>query len=139
MSFSDNFIKILDALCEKFGIAVDWTSANVMPYLQGLGSRLVKYEIFTSVAWIILTLIILIAVSLVFKYFHKKYKDERKNYKSYEDIPYEIPAFISSIFLGVTIFVSVILVPVEIFDIIEASTLPEKVILREVKELTDNK
>lgn len=139
MSFSDNFIKILDALCEKFGIAVDWTSANVMPYLQDLGSRLVKYEIFTSITWIILILIILIVVSLVFKYFYKKYKDEKENYGGYGYIPYELPAFISSIFLGVTIFVSVTLIPSEIFDIIETSTLPEKVILREVQELMDNK
>lgn len=27
-------IKVLDALVEKFGIAIDWTSANVLPYLQ---------------------------------------------------------------------------------------------------------
>lgn len=29
---SEEVIKILDALAEKFGLAIDWTSANVLPY-----------------------------------------------------------------------------------------------------------
>lgn len=33
---SEEVIKILDALAEKFGLAIDWTSANVLPYLQQL-------------------------------------------------------------------------------------------------------
>ena len=33
---SEEIIKVLDALAEKFGVAVDWTSANVIPYLEQL-------------------------------------------------------------------------------------------------------
>ena len=33
---SDEVVKILDALADKFGIAINWTSANVIPYLQQL-------------------------------------------------------------------------------------------------------
>ena len=31
---SNEIIKVLDALSDKLGIAVDWTSENVLPYLQ---------------------------------------------------------------------------------------------------------
>lgn len=30
----DEIIKVLDDLSERLGIAVDWTSQNVLPYLQ---------------------------------------------------------------------------------------------------------
>ena len=32
---SDGIIKVLDSLADKFGIAIDWTSSNILPYLQG--------------------------------------------------------------------------------------------------------
>lgn len=48
MSFSSQFIEVLDALCAKFGIAVDWTSQNVVPYLTDLAARIITYEISTS-------------------------------------------------------------------------------------------
>ena len=50
---SEEVIKILDALAEKFGLAIDWTSANVLPYLQQLCDKCVMYEIVTSVIWIL--------------------------------------------------------------------------------------
>ena len=52
MSFSSQFIEVLDALCEKFGIAIDWTSQNVVPYVTELATRIIAYEIWTSAAWI---------------------------------------------------------------------------------------
>ena len=49
---SKEVIKILDALAEKFGLAIDWTSANVLPYLQQLCRKYVTYEITTSTVWV---------------------------------------------------------------------------------------
>ena len=31
---SDQIIKVLDNLCDKFGLAIDWSSKNVQPYLR---------------------------------------------------------------------------------------------------------
>jgi len=47
---ANEIIKVLDNLGEKFGIAIDWSSANVVPYLQDLMTRIVKYETYTSIA-----------------------------------------------------------------------------------------
>lgn len=46
---SEEIIKILDALADKFGIAIDWTSSNVLPYLQQLCTKYVRCEIATSI------------------------------------------------------------------------------------------
>lgn len=56
---SEEVIKILDALAEKFGLAIDWTSANVLPYLQQLCGKYVTYEIATSVVWILIGICLL--------------------------------------------------------------------------------
>lgn len=39
ITLSDQIISVLDALCEKFGIAIDWTSQNVIPYIQLLAKK----------------------------------------------------------------------------------------------------
>ena len=67
---ANEIIKVLDNLGEKFGIAIDWSSANIMPYLQDLMTRIVKYETYTSIAWIILFILgilILFAIKKLIK------------------------------------------------------------------------
>ena len=45
MTFSNEVITILNDLCAKFGIAIDWTADNVMPYIQDLGNRFISYTL----------------------------------------------------------------------------------------------
>lgn len=54
MNFSQEIINVLDYLCKRFGIVIDWTSENVMPYLEDLCARYIQFEIKTSIAWIVL-------------------------------------------------------------------------------------
>ena len=68
MQVSSEVIKIFEYLGEKFGIAIDWSSANVWPYLQELFEKFIKWEISTSIAWIVivsLTIIVLIILGIV--------------------------------------------------------------------------
>lgn len=48
---SDEVIKVIDALAERFGIVIDWSSENVIPYLQQLCDKYITYEIITSIVW----------------------------------------------------------------------------------------
>lgn len=36
----------------KFGIAIDWTAENIMPYIEQLCAKFINFEIYTSVFWI---------------------------------------------------------------------------------------
>lgn len=65
MTFSEELIKVLEYLGGKIGIAIDWTSANMLPYLQELCEKIVVYEIWTSYAWIAVMWGILIVLWIV--------------------------------------------------------------------------
>lgn len=63
---SSEVIKILDELCARFGIAIDWTSENVIPQLEIIAEKLVKYEYATSIMWLVLgAILIAIGVALI--------------------------------------------------------------------------
>ena len=48
MSISDQIIAVINDLCQKFGIAIDWTAENVLPYIEDLCARYIQFEIQTS-------------------------------------------------------------------------------------------
>lgn len=64
---SDEIIKVLDDLSERLGIAIDWSSQNVMPYLQDLMDRYINLEITGSVIWIVISVLAIIG-TLVFSF-----------------------------------------------------------------------
>lgn len=124
MSFSSQFIEVLDALCAKFGIVIDWTSQNVIPYLTDLATRLVNYEIWTSVAWIVI-------LGVAFIVTWKLTKNARKD-DSYGNEGNFVCAWVACGIIGI---IFVIVACVEIFDIIRALTIPEVVIYGFLKGL----
>lgn len=54
MEISKEVISILDYLGEKLGVSIDWTSKNVMPYVQELAQRYIKYDIASSALWLVI-------------------------------------------------------------------------------------
>ena len=57
MTVSEQIIQVLDALGEKMGIAIDWTSQNVLPVAQQICERYIRYEIVMSILWMVLELV----------------------------------------------------------------------------------
>ena len=116
MAVSNQIIAVLDAICEKFGIVIDWTASNIMPYLQDLCKRIVTYEIATSVAWIVLQVVI---VFLAFYVRNKKVKP----FAEADDDDYSlIVATIACVVIAAT---ALVVICVQVADIIKALTIPE--------------
>ena len=59
MTVSDQIIAVLDSLCVKFGIVIDWTQENVLPYVMEIAKKFITYEIATSSALLVAFIIIL--------------------------------------------------------------------------------
>lgn len=116
MTVSNQIIAVLDAICEKFGIVIDWTASNIMPYLQDLCKRIVTYEIATSVAWIILQVVIVV---LAFYIHNKKIKPLAEA----DDDDYFL--VIATTICIVIAIIATIVICVQVADIIKALTIPE--------------
>ena len=124
MSFSSQSIEVLDALCEKFGIAVDWTSQNVVPYLTDLAVWIITYEILTSAVWIVIAAILFL---IAWKMTKNMCKEDR-----FDDE--WIIGWGIRIVIGIICFT---IIGFEVFDIIEALALPEKTLYDFVMGLMD--
>lgn len=123
MKVSEQIIEVINALCEKFGLAIDWSAENILPYLEQLGGKVVSYEIATSIFWICF-LVFLVAIFGVLSWVaNKEYWDAECVF---------VPLLI------VTAIISCVIIPCEVIDIIEATTFPEKVIYEFFSEAISN-
>lgn len=129
MTMSDQIIAVLDNLCTKFGIAIDWTSENVLPYIMELTSKLIKYEIATSVVWCLFIAIITFATYKLTKYLYKQMKEYDSPYSAFD---WEFAFIGGCVALCFCIFAVVLVIPIQTFDIVECLTFPEKAIFEYV-------
>lgn len=49
MTVSEQIIQVLDNLGEKFGLALDWSSENILPYVSELMNKAVSYELWMNI------------------------------------------------------------------------------------------
>ena len=111
---SDEIIKVLDDLSERAGIAIDWTSQNVLPYLQELCDKYISYEIWTSAVYIFICLTSAILMLYGISKLH--------------DILNDVDDGFLFMVFGIVLIVSLVVMVVQIFDIVTALTFPEKLI-----------
>lgn len=115
ISFSDELIKTFDYLLSQFGIAVDWTSENVLPYLQTLAEKLVRFEINTSIMGLVVGVVVLTVGVWIFV---KDIKD------------WDSGVFILGVIL---IIVAGIVCCCQVYDIIKCVSFPELYVFEYIK------
>lgn len=129
---SEEIIKVLDALAEKFGLAIDWTSSNVIPYLQTLCDKYVNYEMWTSILWIIVGMLCLIVVGIIFGKIHrnKDFGVEHDSYGINKTVREIFYFFLTILTAGLVLHILI-----QIFDIVTCLSFPEKIIINELMAL----
>lgn len=127
---SNQIIEVLDALCDKFGLAIDWGAQNVLPYAQELMGKMVSYELWTSVGEVTLfvflfTLYIVCTKKLVNPF--KKGVDEESPMALLIALFWVIGGIIS--IFSIKYFIS------NIKDIITCLTFPEKIVFEMMQSM----
>ena len=120
MTVSSEIIEVLDYLGEKFGIAIDWTSKNVLPYLQALVDKFIKWEISTSIVWIIIAVFVMVGMIVLI------------NLKGVREINEETDGMLWIPIIAL-IIVSFMVICIQIFDIVECNVFPEKALYDFIK------
>lgn len=123
MEFGKEIISILDYIGDKLGIAIDWSSQTMMPYVKDAIARIVQYEISTSIAWIVLAILLMIITSIVILLIKRKTKNyEERNWCNF--------------FILIFIVIGSIIILVQTFDILRAINLPELTAYDYVKRIS---
>lgn len=113
MTVSSQIIEVLNDLCAKFGMVIDWSEENILPYVQTLITKFIAWEIATSWVWIgVAVLTFVIGAALII-------------------IDYKINGYCFGvmIFLGcVLMFVAIATAVYQTLDIVKCNTFPEKAV-----------
>lgn len=126
MNISEQIIEVINALCEKFGIAIDWTAENIMPYIEKLCGKFIDYEIHSSVFWICFMSALSLLLWIITAAFCSKAK--KLDYPWDIDSPVTIAATAGIIFATIVSIIAIAVIGCQIYDIVEATTFPEKTI-----------
>lgn len=123
---SNKIIEVLNEICNKFGLVIDWTSKNVQPYLQELMTKCLAYKFATSIMWLIFGILVCAIGSVLAKMAVgslKKYKEEGPI------SDYEMYCAIQGIASGILLAAGIVMVACNITTMIACKTFPEKVVL----------
>lgn len=135
---NNQIIQVLDALCDKFGMAINWTGQNVLPYVQELIKKVVNYEIYTSIGWLLIwTVFIFAFFKPICWYVKNRYDKNNRIIKFITNDEYFFYAglILFLIFGGILATISIIGVITQIMDIITCLTLPEKIVFEMIQSI----
>lgn len=132
---SQEIIKVLDNLAQKFGVAIDWTSQNILPYLQDLMSRYISLQNAYAVTWIVISAIILIISFIIMFKSINKIKKDSKQIKFYDVLDDSPSAFFGIICSSFFILIFSVVILCNIFGLFQNIFTPEITILNYLRSI----
>lgn len=130
---SEEIIKVLDELGKRFGIVIDWSNQNIIPYLQELLQRFIYYKNITACVEIIISIAMIIAGVVMFRFLNKWRKSD--NYDSdYLSNDVEL-ATLGYIFSICIIALGIGLILGNLFGIVKNVCMPEMVVYEYIKNI----
>ena len=140
-------IETLDYLFEKFGIAVDWTTENVLPYVEQLAERIVTYNIITETLWVIASILAIIGCCVYVRILcgsHKLCKTTKEDtilcsYSSLvECADLSTIGFVGSLIAGATTITSIVCLFNDVGDLLKWIFIPELQLVEFVSNLVSS-
>ena len=128
---SEEIIKVLDDLGDRFGIAIDWTSENVLPYLQNLMDRFITYNIAMNILYIAVCAVIIlgaiIGIPKISRYAQKKMEENPRG-------DWDCGVVVINVFWVSASILSTYFLLTSISDIIRCVTIPEVVVFNYLQQ-----
>ena len=141
---SDEIIKVLDDLAQRFGVVIDWTAENVLPYLKEIFGKLITYQIAQNsilIGFACLMFIGAIMIATAVFMAKKKCEKERRGnlfffwnsaYTMAEfDEEFGIPAFAIATIIGL---MAIAIFAVNLDDLLRWSIMPEIQVIEWISE-----
>jgi len=146
LEVSDQIIKVLDKIAEQFGMAIDWTKENIVPYIQDLVSRYAQMQVISNIvaggAYLIIGTVSGFILVNIIRQWTKRNLDSvfiKSNSSRWDAIPDGLPNVLGIALLiasAIALLVAIIELPTCVNSIIRWLTVPEVQILADLKQMT---
>ena len=133
----EEVIKVLKHLGDQFGVAIDWSSANIMPYLNDLMGRIVKYGIYINIYNIffnIFCIALFVGITVVLYKLANRAIIKPKNSENNLAEALSIAYVVSCVATVVVIVVGIVGISDSVTNIIELNTVPEKYVIEMIQD-----
>jgi hypothetical protein len=117
MNVSDQIIQVIEHLAQKFGVAINWSSENIMPIVEELCTKYISYEIMTSKMWLILCSVLFGIIVVVYGVICWHFSRD-----SFYDV---FDYVILTLLLALPAILCAVAIIIQISDIIRCTTFPE--------------
>jgi hypothetical protein len=143
----NKIIETLDYLFEKFGIAVDWTTENVLPYVEQLAEKIVTYNIVVEAMWVGASVLGIIVCCIYARILYGSYKLCKTTQKdtllvSYlprlECTDFSMVGFGANILVAFIAITSIICLFIDGGDLLKWIFIPELQLIEYVSNLVNN-
>ena len=139
----EEVIKVLKHLGDQFGVAIDWSSANIMPYLNDLMGRMIKYGIYINIYNIfynIFCIALFVGITVALYKLANRAIIKQKNSEDNLAEALSLAYVVSCVATVVVIVVGMVGISNSITDIIELNTVPEKYVIEMIQDkINENK
>lgn len=127
---SEEITKVLDALCEKLGIAIDWSAENVWPYVQQIYEHLIRYELFSNILWIVLSILFAASAGVAAKVFVPRAIED-----GWDNEWSSVPAILSIIVLCISLLMLLSGACTWSHQIVTCCVFPEKILIDYIRPM----
>ena len=124
---TNQFIDNLNAVCDKLGIAIDWTSDNLMPQIQDLLTRYGWYLLVSSIASVVICVLAIVFGAILLAKTESSFNKgtwardtDLKSIKTHSGIGFTCLAL--SVFC-IALGISILLLSID--SVVKAATIPD--------------
>lgn len=130
---SDEIIKVINELCQKLGIAVDWSTENLLPQIQMIINKYTVYSIARNAMWgLFCAVVAVISFKAGLRMFNAIKTEQHWVIDKYGDLTIISIAYM--IFISICFVVSAIVACVCIENLIKALIIPELYTIQKIME-----
>lgn len=140
MTFSEQFKEVVEVICDKLGVAIDWTQENIIPYIMEVCKRYVTLNIVEEALFVLFGVIMVVVGAILARSLYKggmKVAETDNDGFWFETTGYGgIEPTCSGIFgiigAGVMLLVGIVCVPIGISELLKWCLVPEFQIIDDI-------
>lgn len=127
VNLSDQIVQIINELSQKCGVAINWSSDTLLPFMQEIMTKMIRYELISSIIWMVVCIALVVSSVLVYNRTIKA-----GIYDEYGILSLRLLICVCAV---LTCILSGLGIICQILDVVACLTFPEKILIEYIQSI----